>query len=290
MPRPTKYWMKIKMGMKLKKDLDDFHRNILILLELVNEDKYFRSLVEKNTIAEYEYIESQIRHFRENLDKMSEHDKRLLELNVALNMLAYHVNEYAREIESGKIPNKKILAAMFQARTKLIAQIKDEYFHRLREKVSKTDTELTMFLTEYARMVFEAKFAKAYKQINHNRPFFDKFYRDYSFLGIPTKLLSELVSVARQDSYDMYICVLKSGLSFTIMLELLGIPNRKIKHVISGRKYEGSDMGQRIFQPVDFELSQLTGKKILIVDHNLGTGKSVKMIIDGLKEFGPKSI
>jgi hypoxanthine phosphoribosyltransferase len=276
--------------MGIKKELDDFHGDVLLLLEFIGEDNYFRRLVGKETLEEYEYLERQVKEFREKLRGLSGHDRKLLELNVSLKMLSFYVHEYVEEIKSKRIPNKKKLASSLLFITKFISQIKDEYVHRIHEKVKQTDRELLLLLTQYTQMVYNAKFKNVYQKLGYKRPFLDKFYRDYNLHGIPVKLLSEIVEIARSHSYDVYLCVLKGGLPYTILLELLGIPHRKIKYIFSGRRYEGSSMDKMVIGPVGFDFRELTGKNILFIDNNLATGKSVKEAIAQIKEHNPASV
>ncbi|MBU1976453.1 MAG: phosphoribosyltransferase [Nanoarchaeota archaeon] len=276
--------------MGIKRELDDFHGDILLLLEFIGEDNYFRRLVGKETLEEYEYLERQVKEFREKLRGLSGHDRKLLELNVSLKMLAFYVHEYVEEIKSKRIPNKKKLASSLSFITKFISQIKDEYVHRIHEKVKETDRELLLLLTQYTQMVYNAKFKNVYQKLGYKRPFLDKFYRDYNLHGIPVKLLSEIVEIARSNSYDVYLCVLKGGLPYTILLELLGIPHRKIKYIFSGRRYEGSTMDKMVIGPVGFDFRELIGKNILFIDNNLATGKSVKEAIAQIKEHNPASV
>ena len=276
--------------MSIKKELDQFHQEILLLLEFINEDNYFKRLVGKKTLEEYEYLEKQIKEFREKLRKISSRDKKLLELNVSLKMLGFYIHEYVKEINSGKIPNKKKLASSLSFITKFISQVKEEYIHKIHKKVKSTDRELLLLLTQYAQMIYKAKFKKIYQKLGYKRPFLDKFYRDYNLHGFPVKLLSEIVEVARNDSYDIYLCVLKGGLPYTILLELLGIPKSKIKYIFSGRRYEGSSMDKMIIGPVDFDFRELNGKNILFIDNNLATGKSIKKAITQIKKHNPSSI
>lgn len=276
--------------MGIKRELDDFHGDIVLLLEFIGEDSYFKKLVGKKTLEKYEYLERQVKEFREKLSGLSTHDKKILELNVSLKLLSFSVHEYVEEIKSGNIPNKKKLAFSLSFITKFISQIKDEYVHRIHEKVKETDKELLLLLTQYAQMVYNARFKKVYQKLGYKRPFLDKFYRDYNLHGIPVKLLSEIVEIARSNSYDVYLCVLKGGLPYTILLELLGIPHRKIRYVFSGRRYEGSTMDKMVIGPVGFDFRELTGKNILFIDNNLATGKSVKEAIAQIKEHNPTSI
>jgi hypoxanthine phosphoribosyltransferase len=247
-------------------------------------------LVGKETLKEYEYLERQVKEFREKLKGFSGNDKKLLELNVSLKMLAFYIHEYVEEIKSKRIPNKKKLAFSLSFITKLISQIKDEYVHRIHEKVKETDKELLLLLTQYTQMVYNARFKKVYQKLGYKRPFLDKFYRDYNLHGFPVKLLSEIVEIARNNSYDVYLCVLKGGLPYMILLELLGVPSSKIKYIFSGRRYEGSTMDKMVIGPVEFNFSELTGKNVLFVDNNLGTGKSVKEAIAQIKEYNLASV
>lgn len=276
--------------MGIKRELDDFHGDIIILLEFICKDNYFRRLVGKKTLEEYKYVEKQVGEFREKLRELSDHGRKLLELNVALKMLAFYVHEYVEEIKSGKIPNKRKLASSLSLITKFISQIKDEYVRRIHEKVKETDRELLLLLTQYTQMVYNARFKRVYQRLGYKRPFLDKFYRDYNLHGIPVKLLSEIAEIARSNSYDVYLCVLKGGLPYTILLELLGIPNSKIKYIVSGRRYEGSSMDKMVIGPVGFDFQEFTGKNILFIDNNLATGKSVKEAIAQIKEHNPASV
>tara|TARA_Y100000310_G_C20590988_1_gene767961 strand:- start:74 stop:1087 length:1014 start_codon:yes stop_codon:yes gene_type:complete len=276
--------------MGIKKELDDFHRDILLLLEFIGEDNYFRRLVGRETLEEYEYLERQVKDFREKLRELSDHDRMLLELNVPLKTLVFYVHGYIEEIKSGTIPNKKKLASSLSFITKSISQVKDEYVHKIHEKVEETDRELLLLLTQYTRIVYNVRFKKVYQKLGYKRPFLDKFYRDYNLHGFPVKLLSEIIEIARSNSYDVYLCVLKGGLPYTVLLELLGIPNSKIKYIFSGRRYEGSTMDKMVIGPVDFEFQELAGKNILFIDNNLATGKSVREAIAQIKEHDPASI
>ena len=66
--------------MGIKKELDDFHRDILLLLEFIGEDNYFRRLVGRETLEEYEYLERQVKDFREKLRELSDHDRKNLRI------------------------------------------------------------------------------------------------------------------------------------------------------------------------------------------------------------------
>ncbi len=276
--------------MGLKKELNEFHTNIRILLEYVNEDNYLKRLIGKKTLDEYKYLEKQLLEFKEKVDSLSAQDKKLLELNVPLKMLAFYIQRNIQEIQSGKIENKKQLAYGLSFITKFISQVKDEYVHRIQDKVKKSDRELLLLLNQYTRIVYESRFKKIYSKLGYTRPFFDKFYRDYNLHGIPNKLLSEMNSIALHNSYDLYVCVLKGGLPYIILLELLGVPHSKIRYIFCGRMYTKNSMNEMMIGPVEFELEEFAGKNILLIDNNLGTGKSVKEAMKEIKRYNPASV
>lgn len=122
------------------------------------------------------------------------------------------------------------------------------------------------------------------------RPFLDKFYRDYCQTGVPRSLVTRLSQIARNDAFDLYIGVLRGGLPYLLLLEALGIPASKIRHVVCGRT-TGSHLGEGMrFEAAGFSPGELKGRRILLIDNNLMTGKTLELALRELEAYGPASV
>ena len=98
-------------------------------------------------------------------------------------------------------------------------------------------------------------------------------------MGIPDGLLLTLDDLARNDEYDRFVCVLKGGLSFTTMLGVLGVPDDRILHVMAGRASGSHHEDDYLFRPLDFEVDDLVGQSVLIVENNLATGATLTDLV-----------
>jgi hypothetical protein len=147
------------------------------------------------------------------------------------------------------------------------------------------DRELVTGLARLTRLTYERRFAAHYEATGYRRPWVDKLYRDYSLTGIPDGLLVELSEIAagRGPGYDAILCVLKGGLPYAILLELLGAV-APVRHLMCGRAGGSHVTGEYVVRPLDFDWADLAGARVLVVDNNAATGATLGHLAAALAE------
>lgn len=237
-------------------------------------------------VADYIFARDLMDSLLSRIPKCSTDEKERLELNADIPQLAFHLAEVLEQIKSDKL-DPTHLARSLTFLNRHIVRFRHEFDERRHEQLGELDRELVLGLGRLARRTFVREFAHVYDGLGYRRPFIDKFYRDYSITGVPDGLVAQLHAIAEADAYDMYLCVLKGGLTFALLLELLGLSRSKIHHVVCGRASGSHTNVETIFQPIDFTLDGLAKKSILIIENNVATGMTLKALAAGLPVAQP---
>jgi hypothetical protein len=76
--------------------------------------------------------------------------------------------------------------------------------------------------------------------------------------------------------------VLKGGLPYTLLIELLGTAT-PIRHVMCGRASGSHIAPEYVVRPLDFEWGDMAGSRIVVVDNNAATGATLAHLARDLR-------
>ena len=230
-------------------------RDLAALLRRAGPDDYGRAAAVVTGLAD-------------RLPVMDHEERERVELNADLPQLAFHLRE---ELERG---DPESLAGSLDFMRRHLVRIQAEFADRAHERLDPLDRELVTGLARLARDTYERRFAAAYAEVGYQRPWVDKLYRDYALTGIPDGLLAELDAIASDTSYDAILCVLKGGLPYTLLIELLGTAT-PVRHVMCGRRSGSHVAPDYMVRPLDFDWPDLRDTRVLVVDNNAATGATL---------------
>jgi len=226
--------------------------------------------------ADYRRAAALVADLADRLPSMDDEDRARIDLNADLPQLAFHLGEELARGDPDSLPGS------LEFMRRHLVRIEAEWVERAHLKLDPVDRELVTGLARLSRDVYERRWARFYADAGYRRPWVDKLYRDYGLTGIPDGLLTELAAIAADDSYDALLCVLKGGLPYTLLVDLLGtsIP---MKHVMCGRAGGSHFAPDFMVRPLDFEWSELAGRRVLVVDNNAATGATLGHLAEELR-------
>lgn len=204
------------------------------------------------------------------LPAMSPEDRERVDLNADLPQLDFHLRE---DLARADGLDRDAIAGSLAFMRRHLVRIEAEWVDQVHLRIDPIDRDLVTGLARLTRQTYEQRFARCYQEAGYRRPWVDKLYRDYSLTGVPGGLLAELAAVATSSDRDAILCVLKGGLPYTILLELLGAA--PVRHVMCGRASGSHVAPEYVVRPVDFEWAELTGRRVLVVDNNAATGATL---------------
>ena len=191
-------------------------------------------------------------------------DAERLELNADLQQLAFHLDEELQNQRANGI-DAEVLGRSLTFLKRHIVRLRAEYDERRHLSLDPLERSLLTSLARDTKATYHRDYAHHYEAIGYRRPFVDKFYRDYSLTGIPDGLLLQLDDLAHAGTYDRFVCVLKGGLTFTTMLQVLGVPAEQVVHVMAGRASGSHHEDRYMFRPLDFAIEDLHDRSVLIL-------------------------
>lgn len=226
---------------------------------------------ELDIVAEYRQGAELVGALAARLPSLPAEERERLELNADLPQLDFHLGE---ELARAERLDRAALAGSLAFMRRHLVRLRAEWLEQAHLRVDPVDRELAIGLARLTRLTYHSRFAHHYDEAGYRRPFVDKLYRDYSLTGIPGPLLAELADVALEGSYDGILCVLKGGLPYTLLLELLGAV-APVHHLMCGRASGSHVTPTYLVQPLDFDFADLAGKRVLVVDNNAATGATL---------------
>jgi hypothetical protein len=227
---------------------------------------------ELDTAGDYERASELTAALADRLPAMSAEDRERIDLNADLPQLAFHLGEELRRADD---LDRDALAGSLTFMRRHLVRIEAEWVDRAYLRLDPLDRELMTGLARLARDTYERRWAPFYADAGYRRPWVDKLYRDYALTAIPDGLLAELAHIAGDRSYDAILCVLKGGLPYTLLIELIGTTT-PIRHVMCGRAGGSHVTPDYVVRPLDFDWSDLAGKRVLVVDNNAATGATLR--------------
>jgi hypothetical protein len=234
-----------------------------------------------DTRADYAAARDVVAELAGRRDAMSERERERLELNADLPQLAFHLDEELRAGDPATTP--RALEFMRRHVTRLLAEYRD----RAHDRVDPLDAELLLGLARLTRTTYEQRFAERYAAAGYRRPFVDKLYRDYALAGLPDSLLLTLAELAVAGEHDVVLCVLKGALPYVLLMELCGLAPERVRYVMCGRSTGSHIAPELMVAPLGFELSELAGRRVLVVDNNAATGSTLEFLADALAPEPP---
>jgi hypothetical protein len=239
-------------------------------------------------VRELERFERTLAHVLESTSSVHPTDRPDLTDNAALLQLRFHLSEEIRHLQDDGPSDPARMRRSVVLLQRFLPQLTDELIHGA-PALDPLDSRLVTGLRRLTDVIYYRRFERFYAG-RRGRPFLNKFYRDYRPAGVPNTLLLQLDRLAREDPFDHYVCLLTGGLTYAVLLQLLGVPGAKILHVVCGRS-SGSQFDRQIrFEPVDFQLDDLAGRRVAIVEHNVATGTTLRTAIESIAGGRPASV
>lgn len=235
--------------------------------------------VDDDTRADYAAARDVVAELDAGLDELSEPERERLALNGDLPQLAFHLAEELRDGTPETIPGS--LRFLRRHVTRILAEYRDH------ERPGPLDAQLLLGLARLTRATYEERFAAAYAAAGYRRRFVDKLYRDYALTGVPDGLLLELDRLANADDHDVVLCVLKGALPYVLLMELCGLPSERVRWVMAGRSTGSHIAPEYVVAPVGFELDELAGRRVLVVENNAATGATLERLAEALAAAPP---
>ncbi|MBT4110456.1 hypothetical protein HOE37_01220 [Candidatus Woesearchaeota archaeon] len=265
---------------KLKLILEN---KINIKQEKISKLLKYKTFQKKDLIYLYDLCKNIISNYK----KFNKDEKEWLRYNYQFSeinlYLKHHIKNSKKYI---KKKDKKLAMAIFInllfLRNK-IEYLRTEYKKKVLAKLDSLDKELILLLAKYTFINYKKKFHKYFK--NDLKSFVDQFHRDHRLKGFPSYILSSTQSIISKKDYNYIICILRGGLTQTLLFELLDFSKNKIKYVKCGRIHgkHAKTENDLSFKEIS-SLRQIAGKKILIIDNNLFNGNTVKRVCSELNE------
>ena len=230
--------------------------------------------------SDYERAGVLVAQLADRLPSMPADEAERLELNADLPQLSFHLGE---ELARADSLDREALAGSLAFMRRHLVRIEAEWVDRVHLAADPLDRELVTGLARLTRATYERRFAHHYAAAGYRRPWVDKLYRDYSLSGIPDGLLVTLAGIAAGDAHDAVVCVLKGGLPYAILIELLGaaVP---VHHVMCGRADGSHTTSEYVVRPIDFDWAELSGRRVVVVDNNAATGATLAHLAQRLGE------
>jgi hypothetical protein len=217
-------------------------------------------------------------------------ERERLELNADLPQLAFHLGEELAAVDRAGTVDREHLAGSLSFMRRHLLRLDAEFVANVHTRLDPRELALVTGLARLVRDDYERRFARHYRELGYRRPFIDKFYRDYSLTGVPDGLLLELAELAERDMHDVVICVLKGGLAYTLVMQLLGLPAERARHVICGRASGSHLTPSYLVRPIDFAPEDLLGRSVLVVENNAATGATLGQLAHLLREARPERV
>ena len=243
-----------------------------------------------STAPDYARARELVANLAARLPALSPRERERLDLNADLPQLAFHLGEELAAVDAAGVIDRERLAGSLDFLTRHLVRLGAEYVEGARERLDAEEDALVTGLARLVRNDYERGFAHHYRALGYRRPFIDKFYRDYSLTGVPDGLLLELAGLAEGDAHDIVICVLKGGLAYTLILELLGLPAERVRHVICGRASGSHVAPSYVVRPLDFAPEDLRGRSVLVVENNAATGATLRHLAELLRDGRPERV
>lgn len=273
---------------ELNSILDNHHLELL--------DKYSNDLKEgfsaeqgKKELAE---LEKTIKNLHDSFHTLEKRSRTELKTNPDIHELIISLLRATQDIADFKDAVKQNNPSEDKGKKAQIAiwtlgknwkNIKNEFIKGIKNNLSEIDRELLFLLSK--RTIQEWKtFEKYY--VGENKPFIDKFAREYRLHGFPNALLEGVLE--SKDKYDVFVCVLRGALPIILFFKLLGVSDDKILYCGISRP-ESKITKEKILHVVP-DWSKVRSKRVLIVDNSVTYGGTIKKIIQLIKDHEPSKV
>lgn len=229
---------------------------------------------------DYEYAHRLIADHAARFDAMSTDERCWIELNADTPQLLFHLDD---ELDAAATTDDLALERSLTFLRRHIDRYRLEFEQGARDRLDPVDRDLLLGLTRLTRARYRREFMGFYAA---DRPFIDKFHRDYGLRGVPDAVLGSLECIARADDHDVVVLLLRSALPHGVLLEHLGTDASRLRHLVCGR-IGGSHFDARYrFEPVDFDPADLAGKRVLLCDNNAATGATLRAAVESFRAQG----
>jgi len=241
------------------------------------------------TVDDYRHALGIVTRLSDGIGEMTEEQLVRLDFDQDISQLSFHLNA---ELDHWRVPvnagERKRLSGSLGFLGRHLRNLSLEFEDRIYRLLPAAHRQVLYRLHRITESRYRS-YRHAYSGMRERR-FLDKFYRDYCRSGIPQSVLSRLRAIARQDRYDRYIGILRGGLPYLVLLEAMGLPSGKIRHLACGRE-SGSHLNREFrFEPLDFATGGLKDRRILLIDNNLMSGKTLQVALRRLEKTRPASL
>lgn len=208
------------------------------------------------------------------------HDPDLRELNVYLHHLKQSTGK-----DGGPRP-RHLRADDDAAAARILRRIARRYRASSLAALGDRD-DLLLLLTKATCARYRRCFAAAYA--HDTKPFLDRLFRDHMLSGLPNTLLQITQEIVDKGDYEYLLGILRGGLPYCMLFELLGWPRDRIRYVGIGRKNVAFSLDPALLRwSYTDDLRCLKRRRVLLVDNIIVTGGTLKRVADVLSPLTPQ--
>ena len=242
------------------------------------------------SLDDYVRARTLLADLRAGLAAQSAVERRRIALNADLRQLAFHLRLELDAADLDPAPDVALLARSFTFLKRHLVRLEGEYVLGRADALSDLDRALVDALACLTDETYRRRFASRYASTGRSRPFVDKLHRDYALTGYPDGLLLALADLAARDDVDVIVCALRGALALSVVLDLLGVEPDRLRHARCGRTTGSQFDRDHCFEPIDFDLSDVRARRVLILDNNVATGATLAQLSRSLSAGHPARI
>jgi hypothetical protein len=222
------------------------------------------------------------------MENFGESDSRFLAAYPDLVQLSFHLHD---EIEHYRQQaDARVLAAAIGFLHRHTERLRCDFGPSNPRGIGLTDRLLLRLLAGYTASAWRRLVAAHPFLARSGRPFVDKLFRDYRLTGFPDHMLATASRISESRDFDRHICILRGGLPYALLFDLLSGGSAGLRHVACGRPGGSRYSPDVVVSPVDFSVGDVRAARILLIDNNILTGATLRAVAAHLAVGRPASV
>lgn len=235
-----------------------------------------------------EFVAALAASLQTRFGRLPEKERLFLERHPDLVQLSFHLQEEVKRFREEGDARALVAAVGFLHRH--ADRLHSEYGPLGPPRVPLTDKVLLGLLAQYTDSVWRRRFAEHPAVAGSGRPFVDKLFRDYRLSGFPGHVLAAASRISETEKFDLQICILRGGLPYALLFELLTGRTGATRHVACVRRGGSRFSPDLVVSPVDFSPLEIRGARVLLVDNNVLSGATLHAVVGTLAVAEPASV